>query len=156
MLIEKDHQLLQERLNTVEAKLVARLGMETAVIAMENIDVEFYKRDYFLINYIEELIRKHFPYPNRISGSIATSRHMVNAKRAYVLILIDHLGIKKRQVASLLNCGWRNIYNIYNDATALLSDNNKSNIFRQRYNIILHEYLSYMKNTYSYGINTQA
>jgi len=152
---EKDQNELLERLRTVEAKLVARLGMETAVIAMEGIDIEFYKKDYFLIKYVEELIRKHFPYPNQISGSITSSRHMVNAKRAYVLILCNNFGMKKRQVASLLNCGWRNIYNIYNEAERLLEDNNKSNLFRQRFNIIMHEYNHYIK-TYSYGNTTNA
>lgn len=136
---------MYERLQTIEGKLVARLGMETAILAMENIDINFYKRDYFLTKYIEELIRKHLPFPGNISGTIGSSRHMANAKRVYAMILVNQLGIKKNQVAALLNCGWRNVYKLCNNGEALLVDGGKNSLFKQRYNIIMHEFNNYMK-----------
>ena len=141
-----ENQTLIERLQNIEARLVAKLGMETAVIAMENIDIDFYKQDYFLIQYVEELVRKYLPFPNKISGSVGSSRYMANAKRAYAMILVNRLGLKKRQVAALLNCGWRNIYNLYNDGKTMLEDTGENNQFKQRYNMILHEYNVYIKN----------
>jgi len=137
---------LLERLRSVEAKLVVGLGMETAIIAMENIDLDFYKRDYFLIAYIEELVRKHLPFPGKISGSISSSRHMANAKRAYVMILVTQLGMKKRKIAVFMDCGWRNVYNLFNDGQKLLENIDKNNLFKQRYSMILHDFNLYMKN----------
>jgi hypothetical protein len=142
----EEQSALDDRLRTIEAKLVARLGPETAIIAMENIDINYYKKDYFLVKYVEELVRKHLPFPGSISGSIGSSRHMANAKKAYVMILITQLGLKKRQLASLLNCGWRNIYNLYNDGLALLAEESKTSPFKQRYNMILHEFNLYIKS----------
>jgi len=140
-----NQQLLIERLRNAEARIIALLGMETAIIALENIDIEFYQRDYFLVKYVEEVVRKHLPFPGKISGSISSSRHMANAKRAYAIILINELGIKKKQVAHLLNCGWRNIYNLYYDGTNMLDETSKNTVFKQRFQMIMYDFKSFIK-----------
>jgi len=142
----ENQQLLVERLRNAEAKVVALLGMGVAIIAIENIDIEFYKKDYFLVKCVEEIIRKHFPFPGKISASISVSRHMANAKRAYTILLINELEMKKRQVAVQLNCGLRNVYNLYYDGLNMLEEDSKNTLFKQRFNMIMHDYKKFIED----------
>lgn len=140
---------LLEQLQAAEARLIAQLGMETAIFAIDNIDVDFYRNDFFIIQNLIEIIRKYFPFPGDLSNSITTSPHLMQARRAFVHIAISQMFMRKRQLATMLNCSWRNVYKLYDEACDLLDRNSVNQTFKQKYSMILFEFKKFRENARS-------
>lgn len=92
--------------------MVRSLGVEGAILAIQNIDLNYYRDDPKAILYLRNLCLKHFGYHGNIHDDARKSIKLTDARRAFCYIAIKTLRLKPTVIQKILKC--KSIVTVYN------------------------------------------